>query len=568
MRLKRLFRTPLLAFVVAVLVLCRWMAPGLTFEDAGELAAAASGFGVPHPPGFPLLMLVGGALAKMLAPLGVEPARALVWVSVLSAAACIGLLVRFVSGPKDERPVAGLLVAGMLLASPTFAAQAVVGETYALGAALTAALLVAAERARPAFVGLLFGLAVAAHPASVFLFPLFVFGVLRAGELKRVAGRALLGLGLGLSIYLYVPLAAAREPAVNWGGIDGLGSLVDHLLRRQFSGGPPRDLAMQAAFLAEFLVGQWPLLILVALVFGLRRKRQPEGEALLDPRLPLVSITLFVTALGLFWAQHWPVEEAIARIRLAGSFTPIVVLTAACVGLLCARIEARLDGRLPPPALLLGGLALALFHVAPSYGQDPDTAPSATLAAFRDMSNITEAEAYARAVLGDSPEDAILVVNRLGYSDVLYFPLLYAQVALSLRPDVLVIDRELLGADWYRRQLAAARPALRPALERLGATYAALPSNADARQWRLVSVPFLRELASQAPGIGLIGKPSPRIANGLALSAQPSFWWLAPAGTVAKASTPQTPDWPWLDRTPGAYSDPWRQELVRLASER
>lgn len=575
LRVRSLF-TPIFALVVAALVFLRAAAPGLTFEDSGELAAAASVFGVPHPPGFPLLMLVGGAWAKLLGPLGIEPARALVLLSVLSAALCVALVTRFVAGREGERPIAGLVAAGMLLLSPTFAAQAVVVETYALAAALTGAMLLAALSARPAFLGLLFGLALAAHPASVFLFPLFVFGVLRAGPLAKVGGRAVLGLALGLSVYLYVPLAAAGNPAVNWGGIDSVGSLMDHLLRRQFGSGPERDLAAQASFVAEHLIGQWPLLILVCLVFGLRRRKPGETTAdnatstvlMPDVRLALAGVTLLVTTLGLFWAQHWPVEEQIARVRLAGSFTPVVVLSAAVVGLLFARIEERLDGKLPPPLLLLGGLLLAMVHVAPSYGDHSETAGQPTLAAFTDMSDVTEAEAYARAVLDDMPKDGIVVVNRLGYSDVLFFPLLYAQVTLGLRPDVLVIDRELLGADWYRRQLSSARPELSEPLARLAEATEALPGEADARSRRIAHVPFLRELAARPGGVAMIGKPSPRIADGVVVSALASFWWLGEPLPPSKAAAPRPQPWPFLDLTPGAYPDPWRQELARMARAR
>ena len=79
----------LLVFVVAVLVLLRFAAPGLTFEDCGELAAAAAVWGVPHPPGYPLLTLVGGAFVRVGAIFGLEPARAMVLLSVLSAAGAV-----------------------------------------------------------------------------------------------------------------------------------------------------------------------------------------------------------------------------------------------------------------------------------------------------------------------------------------------------------------------------------------------------------------------------------------------------------------------------------------------
>ena len=567
----------LLVFVVAVLVLLRFAAPGLTFEDCGELAAAAAVWGVPHPPGYPLLTLVGGAFVRVGAIFGLEPARAMVLLSVLSAAGAVALVARFVeratwrTGAEGggSHSVVPLAVTGLLLLSPTFRAQGLVVEAYALAAFCSAALLLAALCWRPAFVGLWFGLAVAAHPSGVFLFPLAVFGVLRAGERGRSVVRGAAGFALGSATWLYVPLAAAAKPAVNWGGIEGVDGLLDHLLRRQFGVTPERDLAAQAGFLAEHLVGQWPLVLGLALAIGgvLRRRHadeptdpDPRGPSALGPALGLVGVTLLVTTLGLFWAQHWPVTEELTRVRLAGSFTPLVLLTAAGIGLLLERgLErgAPLLARLPGALLLLLVLVLGMVHVGP-YG-----AP--TLADFQDMGDVTEARTYAEELLVEpGPGDPrALVVNRLGYSDVLFFPLLYTKVVRGHGAGLLVVDRELLGAPWYRAELAAERPDLGPALDELGAAIDAAPT--DPRSRRLAQVPFLRWLAGREGGLRYVGKPGPRLVEGLELSAD-ARTWVVSAEPRPTSGADAGPSRPWLDR--GRDLDVWRAELLREAEER
>lgn len=570
-----------LAFGLALVFFGMRAAPGLTFEDSGELAAAAASFGVPHPPGYPLLMIVGGLLAKVGALVGLGAATVLVWVSVVCGAVTVGCVTRFVAGPHGERPVAGLVAGGLLLLAPTFAAQAVVVEVYALSTALSAALLLAASAGRARVCGLLFGLGLAAHPAGLFNLPLLVFGLVRAGKLSTTLPRATIGVLLGLLPYVYVPLAASRGPAVNWGGVHDLGSLLDHLLRRQFGVTPTRDFTAQATFLGEHLVGQWPLVIVATLigVALVRTKTDDEVEgAGLDAavarytRMPLVFTTLLVTAGGLFWAQHWPVTEEITRVRLAGSFAPVVLWMAAFVGLGLARIEGRFSAggrtgyRLP---MLLVLLFLASFHPAPDYSSVAPqgsryTPGRATLASFQAMGDVDEAEAFARFVLEGVPPGSLVVVNRLGYSDILSFPLMYGQVVLGLGPDVVVVNREMLALEWYRKQLVARRAELAAPLERLANTLAAQPTG-DPRARRLANVPFLRELVTLFPGeVAFIGRPSARIANGFQLTATDAAWWLTPEGASAPSNDP--PAWPFLAKD--AYPDPWRAELKSMARER
>lgn len=583
-----------LGFGIAAVFFGLRAAPGLTFEDSGELAAAAVSWGVPHPPGYPLLTMLGGLLMRALAPLGVEPARAMVWLSVVCGALTVGMVVRFVAGRLGERPVAGLLAGGMLCLAPTFAAQALVVEAYALSCAVSAALLLAADRGSARWCGFLFGLGLTAHPAGLLNLPLLVFGLLRTGDWKARWPRTALAMLLGLLPMLFVPLAAAREPAVNWGGIDSFGTLMDHLLRRQFGVTPVRDFMTQGTFLAEHLLGQWPLLIVLAVIVGSWKAKsaaQPAAKTApestqhtaqesdadaLPPtfyRVPLVFSTLLVTTLGLFWAQHWPVGEEITRIRLAGSFAPAVLWMAVLVGLGLARFEGQLAlrfGRRYRLPLLLIGLLFASLHPAPNYDAIGTPSPTyipgrATLAAFQDMHAVTEADSYARYTLGAAPAGTLLVINRHGFSDVLHFPLIYGQVALGLSPDVTVINREMLGLEWYRRELSARRADLTAPLERFAATLATLPADADPRDRRLASVPFLRDLATRFPGqLALIGRPSPRIAEGLQLTATDAMWWLAPVGASAPSNS--APAAPYLTRD--TYPDPWRFELKTMARER
>ncbi|MEO0651076.1 MAG: DUF2723 domain-containing protein, partial [Planctomycetota bacterium] len=165
---------PTAAAVGAALLALAWLlprsAPGLTFEDSGELAAAAYGLGVPHPPGYPLWTLLTHAAMVAGEWIGLEAARSAVWVSLLSAAGACGALAWLAAARGASLAIA--VGAGLVpLAAPTFVSQALVVEVYALSSLFQALLLACAlsPAARPRTAWATFGLGLAAHPSTLLL---------------------------------------------------------------------------------------------------------------------------------------------------------------------------------------------------------------------------------------------------------------------------------------------------------------------------------------------------------------------------------------------------------------
>ena len=99
-------------FLAALLLYVRTLAPTVTLVDSGELIVAASCAGVPHPPGFPLWVVLANLAAHV--PLGSVAVR-VNFASALCAALACGVLVLAVtelmvayrrsieSGPKGNR---------------------------------------------------------------------------------------------------------------------------------------------------------------------------------------------------------------------------------------------------------------------------------------------------------------------------------------------------------------------------------------------------------------------------------------------------------------------------------
>ncbi len=543
---------PWSAFAAALALFASRAAPGVTFEDSGELATATVVWGVPHPPGYPLQMLVGRLWWEGASFFTNDPARALNLFSAVCAAGAVGWLASF-TARLGARFGAAFATGALLALSTTFAAQAVVTEVYALTALVLVLLLREATTAqrpltRSAF---LFGLALCAHPVGLFTAPLVAVASareLREGSaLAASMGRALAALALGLSPYLYVPLAAARDPLVNWGRIDGVERLADHLLRAQYSTGIERAVSNQLAFLAEQLAGQWPLALgacVLALVCFPRRV----------PRAAFAStvLTLVVAAAGIFASVNYPLDLDAAKWRLAGSYVPLVVLVAALCGLGLVALEGAL-ARLPRPATALG-IPLGVALLALPF-------PPRTLATSLDQRAATWAEDYARETLAACPPNALLVLSGVGYSDVLHFPLLYLQGCRGMRRDVLLVNRELLQLAWYRDELAARHPELADASARLSQVFASSPLGGPAER-RGATASFFPGLFGGPRPLVFVARPNELVTGGHPVVPGPVLW--EERARVERVSS-APPAWTWL---PADDRDPWIAELRRLARER
>ena len=555
---------PWLCFVLTACVFVWRAAPGVSFEDSGELAAATVSLGVPHPPGYPLQMLAGYGWQSLVTPLVGDAGRALNLFSAICAAAAAGLLSWFAR--RSGAGFGAALASGLLLAlAPTFAAQAVIVEVYALAALLQVALLVSSLSpgpARPARTLLLFGLALCAHPNTLVLAPLPLFTLWRAWRESESASVRMLATSAvsfiaGLSLYAYVPLRAASDPAVNWGEASGGARLANHLLRTQYRTGLDRAYENQFSLLAEQLAGQWPLLFgLLALSLFVCRARVPGR---------LVAQVLFCVAFAsaaLFYAINWPLEDELSRARVAGSYGPLVLAVSAVGSLALIGIERTLESKLTGN-LLAVLLPVAVVLLAQPFGP-------VTFEGELDQRGRNWAQSYADEVLEACPANSVLVVSKLGYGDDLTFPLLYAQVANDVRPDVLVLSREFLVHGWFRDQLGRREPWLGEALGRLSQEFESETAQIfDPRSRRILTASCFPKLydaaAREARPVVFVARPGERILAGRTIQAGPVLWHLSSlaAFDTTLRSAPSGYDW-----LPADQNDPILRMLIELAEQR
>lgn len=223
--------------------------------DIGDLVTAGYVFGIPHPPGYPLLTLLGFIFTHL--PFPVPPVTKMAYVSVL--ASIIGLLFFFSFSLRATKSrLIAFLATAILAFSYPFWLQAEIPEVFALSHSLLIIIFFFAirfyeeKKLRYFYLTLFFmGLSLTNQHAIIAVFPA-VFLLLLGGMFSilhftsKVAegllrgGKVLLyGLGaflLGLLPYIYIPIAASTSPKINWlGGEATLQNFIWLVLRKGYT---------------------------------------------------------------------------------------------------------------------------------------------------------------------------------------------------------------------------------------------------------------------------------------------------------------------------------------------
>ncbi len=303
-----------LVFLGALVLYLITIAPTLSFgwrgygTDGGELLAAAHGWGVPHPPGYPTYTILLRVFASILT-VGDFAFRGNLMSAFLGSTAAVliyatGYRVARALAPTSSQLLAAgaaALGAAVVGTSPLFWSQAVITEVYALNAAFAGALLYLAARIslRPAahdesdgtesegepgklrrdlvLYGLMLGLGLGNHLTLLAVAAPTVYWMAASRGWRPLATPWLLGpAALGAAVYLYLPIASSAEPAINWGNASGPGGLAwmlsgrpyqDYLFGTPVTGLPGRLLEWLNFVFIQFnplgifigLVGLWTL---------------------------------------------------------------------------------------------------------------------------------------------------------------------------------------------------------------------------------------------------------------------------------------------------------------------
>jgi transmembrane protein TMEM260 (protein O-mannosyltransferase) len=480
-------------FLAALLVYSWTLAPTVTPTDSGELILAAYGLGVAHPPGVPLwimlahvasLIPVGNVAVRINISSAVFAALAcailtLVVAEILIAASCLVAPRRKSKAPRQESNLensstrafifAPAVGAGLLMAfSRTLWAYATITEVYALNALLILLIFFLVVRWRRRIIetranhndavaapdswiyaaAFVFGLAMGVHHVTVGLtLPAIAVLVFRTEGLKFFTSRrflysALISVGALILVYSYLPWAASRSPAMNWGNTRSLQEIWWHITGRQyrvfFSFSPssmgPQFVEFCRMALREFGFSWLPLALFLAAA-GLAAAYKRDRTAF--------WFLLLIVLADLAYSLSYEIAEDKDAYYLP-AFISIAILAGLGGRWL---MQLAVPSRLPVWKPYVAATTAIVLTSAIAFAANLP---------FNNRRHDFIANDYVENLFSTIASDGLLLTQDWQVAS----PMLYAQEVEQRRHDVKVIDVNLLRRSWYFDYLKSAHPGL------------------------------------------------------------------------------------------------------------
>ena len=279
--------------------------------DSAELITAAYTMGIAHPPGYPLLMLLGKLFSFL--PVGSIAFR----INLLSGACgALAVYFLFLAILKLTRcnMIAALLGAGLFAFNQAVWHDATVAEVFALNNCFAALLLYLAilysqqpRRNTAYWAAFVAGLSLTNQQTIIFfILPIsvwFVWMNRHNPRHARIILKCFLLFLAGLLPYIYLPIAASSHPALNWGQTNTILGFFRHVIRAEYgtfnlNSDRAADLKSTLSNLGTFIhelavVTLWCGLPLAALGFGVTTRRHAPSPGRLIAFCFLFYILVF-----------------------------------------------------------------------------------------------------------------------------------------------------------------------------------------------------------------------------------------------------------------------------------
>lgn len=451
--------TSLLVFIVYIFTL----APSVVQIDSGELAAVQKTLGIAHPTGYPLFTILGYIFLKL--PL---PFTAIYKANLLAALWCTLGIYFFVKSaqlllqnanleiqdkktkakknqitePEQNDLIKIILpsvAGGFLLAfSKTFWMQSTSVEVYSLQIFLFNLITFVALSAffneknkikHWIFVAITLALGFSNHMTTLLILPLIAvlfFGKekFNSTAIKRIAIMLAVFFPILILFYLYLPLRASSNPAINWGNVINGENFWRHFTGKQYQVWLFSSLdsaKKQLTYFLENLPSEFVYLGLIIAIIGIFSSLKYSEK--------IFAAFLLTFIFSVFYSINYDIVDIDSYFLLSY----IMLGFFGVFGFL--KITAMI--KFQPGVIISICILSILLEAAVTFGKV-------------DQSGNKTFEDYTLTILNNADPHSVIFSYEWDY---FVSPSYYFQYAEGIRKDVAIIDKELLRRSWYYNQM-------------------------------------------------------------------------------------------------------------------
>jgi len=440
----------IVAFVVPLILYILTIAPNVMPGDSAELITAMNRFSLPHPPGYPLYILLLKIWTALPINFGPDPVavKANLFSAIVMSFACYFFFktARLITGSSAASLAAALAVA----VSRTVWKFGVVAEVYALNLLLIMLVLygIALAREKKNPIGLViaafaFGLGLAHHHTIIFLIPLMVVLWPKGKSIDKVPVAGIIaGILLPLVFYAFLPVFAKNTPELKEKGFT-TGDFVDYVTRAEyrqradFQDPSVTDLITPGDILhraTKYLMKQFGWIGLILSVVGLFFA--PSGRRIWSFMFVLTAVIwIFSVAflsrgspLGMPMNYLRSVDEFLLPVNVFLGFGLAWLLVPLAEKLLSQKDVLESEGQNFISAKYIPVIIMAMFCVIPLFVWMMNNR-------YSNMTHHTFFQDQSRNIIEQVPEGGILMV--MGDEIYIYE---YLQQVRGIRPDVDLVE--------------------------------------------------------------------------------------------------------------------------------
>ena len=462
----------LFAFILSFGVYIITLIPGVGFIDTGELATVCIKLGIAHPTGYPLFTLIGSLFAKL--PFGEEIYR-LNLMSAFICAAAVSVFyffmiflfndyvkVKIISEQKSKKQnlsafrtdnisvyFIALSSALILAFSLTFWNTANGIEVYSLHilfliiviwSFLKACLMslksdyILTGETYWIFFAFVLGLSFTNHLSTIFLAPGVIFMYFAINGFNSLSFKRILFLVIpfliGLSVYIYFPLRADNS-VISWGYPVDLTNIYRHISAKQFSVWMFTSTETAGKQFNRFLSFYPKEFVYLPLLISI-----PGLISIFTKNRKLFYFTVILFVFNILYAINYDIYDIESYFLLA--FFTTAIWSGFGLFFIINLIKSN--------KILISAftLLIPLLMLFSNYKE-------------ADESENYQVRDYTMNVLASAKQNSIIISSQWDFwlSSAWYF-----QFIKGMRPDVSIIDKELLRRSWYLRHIKIHYPEL------------------------------------------------------------------------------------------------------------